>query len=77
MSLMVLPTDVQIDIAGHLAATSDQPMNNLHSLWVTYSSMRHIYGNLVVGRCLALHPFRRGRMEADPIDYYALLASLT
>ena len=76
MSLMVLPTEVQIVMAGHLAVM-ERPMDNLHSLWVTYSSMRHIYGDPAVGRCLALDQFRCGRTWDDPIDYEALHASLT
>ena len=54
MLLMVLPTDMQIEIAGHLAMTSDWPMDDLHSLWATYSSMRHIYGDPTIGQHLAL-----------------------
>jgi len=39
--------------------------------------MRHIYGHPTVGRHLALDRFRRGRTGVDPVNYYALLASLT
>ena len=77
MSLRVLPIDVQIEIAGHLAMTSDRPMDDLRSLWVTCSSMRRICGDPAVGQHLALDRFRRGRMSANLVNYYALLASLT
>ena len=39
--------------------------------------MHHICGDPAVGQRLALDQVRRGRMGADPINYYALLASLT
>ena len=74
---MALPVVVQIEIAVHLVATSERPMDDLHSLRATCLSMRGIYGDPTVGRRLALDRFRRGRTGADPIDYYALLASLT
>ena len=75
--LLVLPNERAIKIAGHLAATSKWPMDDLCSLWVTYSSMRHIYGNPTVGRHFSLVRFRCGTMWDNPIDYEALLASLT
>ena len=77
MSLMALPTDVQIKIAGHLVMTSDWPLDDLRSLWATCSTMRHICGDPADGQRLALDQVRRGRTGADPINYYALLASLT
>jgi len=76
MSLTALPTEVQIVIVGHLAATSEQPKDNLHSLWATCSSMHHICGEPTVYRCLALDRYRRGSTWDDTIDYEALLASL-
>jgi hypothetical protein len=77
MSLTVLPTDVQIEIAVRLTATSDRPMDDLCSIRATCSSMHHICGDPIIGRRLALDRFRRGRTRADPIDYYALLACLS
>ena len=77
MSLTTLPTDVQIEIVGHLATTSDWPMDDLYSLWATCSSIYRICSNPTVGRRLALDQFRRGRTGANPVNYYALLASLT
>ena len=77
MSLTALPTKVQIVFTSHLTTTSYQPMDDLHSLWVTCSSMHHIYGDPTIGRRLTLDQFTRGRMWNDSIDYEALLASLT
>ena len=74
---MALPIEVQIVIMGHLTVTSERPMDNLHSLSVTCSSMRHFCGDPTVGRHLALYRFRHRRTWDDPVDYKALLASLT
>ena len=52
--LLALPDELAIEITGHLAATIERPMDDLCSLWVTYSSMRGIYGNPAIGRCVAL-----------------------
>jgi hypothetical protein len=75
MSLMVLPTDVQIEIVDHLAVTSDQPMDDLHSLRMTCSSMHHSCGDPAIGQRLALVRFRHQRMWDDLVNYYTLLAS--
>jgi hypothetical protein len=53
--LLALPKELAIEIIGHLAVTSEQSMDDLRSLWVTCSSMYHIYGNLTIGRRVALH----------------------
>ena len=42
MLLIVLPTEVQIEIAGHLTVTSERPIDDLHSLWTICSSMHRI-----------------------------------
>ena len=76
-SLTALPIDLAIEITGHLTTTLERPMDDLHSLWVTYSSMCHIYGNLAIDRCLSLVWFRCRTTWDDPINYEALLASLT
>jgi hypothetical protein len=34
--LLELPTEVNIDSVGHFAATSEWPMDDLHSLRATY-----------------------------------------
>ena len=39
--------------------------------------MHHIYSDPAIGQCLALDQVRRRRTGADPVNYYALLASLT
>ena len=52
-------------------------MDDLCSLWATYSSMCHICGDPTISHRLALDRFRCGRTWDDPIDYEALLASLT
>jgi hypothetical protein len=77
MSLTMLPTEVQIVIAGHLTVTSEWPMDDLRSLWETCSSMHCICNDPAIGWRLALDQFRRGRTWDDPVDYEALLASLT
>ena len=77
MSLTILPSEMQIVIASHLAMTLERPMDDLHSLQVTYSSMHRIYGDPAIGRCLALDWFRHGRTWDDPVNYEALLSSLT
>jgi len=77
MSLMALPTKVQIVIARHLAVTLEWPMDDLRSLWVTCSSMCHIYGNPAIGRHVALDQCRHGLGWDNVGNYYALLSSLT
>ena len=77
MSLTALPIEVQIVIIGHLIVTLERPMDDLHSLWVICSSIRRICGDPAIGRRLALDRFRHRRTWDDPVDYEALLASLT
>jgi hypothetical protein len=77
MSLTALPDDMQIVIVAHIAATSEQPMVDLRSLWATYSSMRSMCSNRTVYRCLALDRFRCGRRGAVPVNFTDLLASQT
>ena len=43
--LLALPDELAIEITGHLAVTSEHPMDDLRSLRSTCSSMRLIYGN--------------------------------
>ena len=52
-------------------------MDDLCSLQATYSSMRHICGNLDVVQRMALHQCRCGLGWDDLSNYYTLLASLT
>jgi hypothetical protein len=53
--LLALPNELAIEIAHHLAATMEQPMDDLRSLWVTCSSMRRIYSNPIVHQRVTLH----------------------
>ena len=77
-SLTALPTEVQIEIADHLAMTSEWPMNDLHSLQVTCSSMRHICSDPTIGRHVAVDRCRCGaRLSNDRVNYFTLLARLT
>ena len=57
--LLALPDELAIEIASHLAATSEWPMDDLHSLRVTCSSMRCICDNPTIGRRVALDQCRR------------------
>ena len=77
MLLMALPTDLAIEIIGHLATTSKQPMDDLRSLWVTCSSMRRICGNPTIGQRVAMHQCKRRLGWDDLGNYYAFLTSLT
>ena len=75
---MALPAKVQIEIASHLAATSERPMDDLRSLRATCSSMRHICGDPAIGRHVAMNRCRRGaRSSNDRVNYFTLLARLT
>ena len=47
--LLALSTNLAIEITGHLATTLEQPMDDYHSLRMTYSFMRRICGDPVVG----------------------------
>jgi hypothetical protein len=76
-SLMALLVEVQIEITGHLAATLEQPMDDLCSLRAMRSSMRDIYGDPAIGQCVAVDRCRHGaRSSNDLINYFTLLASL-
>ena len=78
MSLTALPAEVQIEIAGHLVATSERPMDDLCSLRAACSSMRGIYDDPAVGPHMAVDRCRHGaRSSNDLINYLALLARLT
>ena len=52
--LLALPDELAIEIAGHFAVTSERPMDDIRSLRVACSSMRHICGNPTIGRRMAL-----------------------
>ena len=75
--LLALPNELAIEIAGHLTTTMEWPMDDLRSLWVTFSSMRRICSNPAVGWHVALHQCRRRLGWDDLSNYYALLTCLT
>ena len=78
MLLIVLPTEVQIEIAGHLVVTSKRPMDELCSLRVMCSSICRIYSDPAVGQHMVVDRCRRkARLSNDLINYFALLARLT
>ena len=78
MSLTAVPTEVQIEIVGHLTVTSEWPMDDLRSLRATCSSMRRIYSDPTVSRRVAVDQCRHGaRSSNDRVNYFALLARLT
>jgi hypothetical protein len=52
-------------------------MDDLYSLRATCSSMRRICGDPTAGQHLALDWVRHGSTGANPVNYYALLATLT
>ena len=58
--LLALPNELAIEITSHLIVTSEQPMDDLHSLRATCSSMRRFCGNLVIGEHVTLDQCRRG-----------------
>jgi hypothetical protein len=74
----MLPIEVQIEITGHLAATSEWPMDDLCSLRVTCWNIHDICGDPAVDRRVVVDQYRRGaRPSNDLINYFALLARLT
>ena len=77
-SLTALPVEVQIEIASHLATTSERPMDDLRSLWVTSSSMRGICGDPAIGRRVVVDRCRRRvRLSNDRVNYFTILARMT
>jgi hypothetical protein len=75
--LVVLPTEVYIDIAGHLAATSERAMDDLRSLQATCREMHCVCTNAAVGRHVALERFAIELQWNDRKGYDALLDCLT
>jgi hypothetical protein len=49
LSLVVLPIEVNIDIADHLTTTSERAMDDIRSLRPTCREMRRMCKNVVVG----------------------------
>jgi hypothetical protein len=54
LSLVVLPTEANIDIANHLVATWERSMDDHRSLRATYREMHCVCNNATVGRRVAL-----------------------
>jgi hypothetical protein len=75
-SLADLPTKVAIQIAGHLAATSERPTDDLHNLWTTCHFMRGVCRDHAVGQHIALERFAH-RMERNDYDGYTIDGPLT
>ena len=72
-----LPMEVLIDIVGHVAMTSFQPMDDLGRLRATCRVMRRACGDPSVGRRVALlKTYWEDMQWNEPDRYYALLALL-
>ncbi|RLM56312.1 hypothetical protein C2845_PM10G12420 [Panicum miliaceum] len=72
-----LPSDVAIKITGHLAVTTERPMDDLRGLRATCRFMRRVCYNLEVGRSVATERFTDHMEWNKPDGYDALLARLT
>jgi hypothetical protein len=76
--LLALPTDLAIEITDHLATTLERPMDDIHSLWATYSFMHRMCGDPAIGHHVAMDWCRCGVRSWNDLDnYYGLLGSLT
>jgi hypothetical protein len=49
-----LSTDMTVEIASGVAVVVANPIEDLGSLWATYSQMRRVCGDTVVGRSIPL-----------------------
>ena len=49
-----LPKDMAVEIASHIAAAAADPMEDLGSLWATFSQMCRVCGDAIVGRSIPL-----------------------
>uniref|UniRef100_K3ZNZ4 F-box domain-containing protein n=1 Tax=Setaria italica TaxID=4555 RepID=K3ZNZ4_SETIT len=69
--------EVLIDIAGHVAVTSLQPMDDLHNLRAVCRVMHRVCGDPSIGRRMALITMYWEDMQwNEPDRYHALLALL-
>uniref|UniRef100_K3ZM16 Uncharacterized protein n=1 Tax=Setaria italica TaxID=4555 RepID=K3ZM16_SETIT len=75
-SLQTHPTKLLTVIAIHLAATSDQPMEDLGRLRATCTVMRRVCGQCAVGRRVALLRCWEEMQWNQPGRYYSLLRLL-
>jgi hypothetical protein len=74
---VVLPTEVNNDIAGHIAATSERAMDDLCSLGATSWEMCRMCKNATVGRRVALERFAIELQWNNRKGYNAFLDCLT
>ena len=75
-SLVDLPTELAIRIAGNIAATSVRPMEDLRSLRVTCHFMCRVCSDLEVGRLISVERFYRLYCYVVPDGYLTLLPRL-
>ena len=75
-SLADLPTELAIRIAGHIAATSVRPMEDLRSLRATCHFMRRVCSDPEVGRLISVERFYRLYCYVVPDGYLTLLPRL-
>ncbi|KAG2570118.1 hypothetical protein PVAP13_7KG024318 [Panicum virgatum] len=75
-SLADIPTELAIRIAGHIAATSVRPMEDLRSLRVTCHFMCRVCSDLEVGRLISVERFYRLYRYVIPDGYLTLLPRL-
>ena len=73
-SLADLPTELAIRIAGHVAATSVQPMEDLRALWVICHFIHHVRRDPEVGRLISIERF--DMYWDDPDGFLTLLPRL-
>ncbi|RLM79493.1 hypothetical protein C2845_PM12G13350 [Panicum miliaceum] len=71
-----LPTEVAIQIAGHLAAASVRPMDEPRALWGTYCFMRRMCRDPEVSQCILVERLADDMAWYDPDGYAALLGRL-
>src|SRR6185437_7996726 len=64
-SMQDLVTEVAIQIAGHLTATSDSPMDDLRSLWATCPYLRGITCDCAVGQRIDVLRFAAAMLWND------------
>ncbi|RLN25598.1 hypothetical protein C2845_PM07G10200 [Panicum miliaceum] len=76
-SLAELPTDLAIKIAGRLAATSEQPMDDLRALRATCRRMLRVWGEPEVDRRIEVGRFADNMSWNNPIGYATLVSRLT
>ncbi|KAG2611919.1 hypothetical protein PVAP13_4KG230705 [Panicum virgatum] len=76
-SMQDLPTEVAVQIAGHLAVMSVSPMDDLHSLWATCRFLRGITSDCGIGQRIDVRQFAPAILWNDSAAYAALLAHLT